>query len=167
MPARVEPQAVSVAVLALAEVKNQEWFGLQSGHWAGGSGRGLAEQVAQMLTVAAALEHQRRGRSPQVVVFFPSGVDAEVAAALEEMGARVADGPGSLARVCGVVGNNVTNLDVTSLCALVSEVTWRDPHSETLKAWAARTTHWRVRLGGKGGGRTVLTLCCVCVARLQ
>jgi hypothetical protein len=129
-----------------AEVKNQELFGVQSGHFVGGShGKGLAEQVEQMLAVAGAPEHKRRGRSPQVVVFFPSGVDAEVAAALTGLGAKVANGPNSLALLCGVVANNVTNLDVTTLCALVSEVTWRDPQSETLKSWAARTSHWRVR----------------------
>jgi hypothetical protein len=129
-----------------AEVKNQELFGVQSGHFVGGShGKGLAEQVEHMLVVAAAPEHKRRGRSPQVVVFFPSGVDAEVAAALTELGAKVANGPNSLAPLCGMVANNVTNLDVTTLCALVSEVTWRDPQSEALKAWAARTSHWRVR----------------------
>jgi hypothetical protein len=39
---------------------------------------------------------------------------------------------------------SVTNLDATSLCALVSEVSWGDPHSPQLQAWAARTVHWRV-----------------------
>lgn len=136
---------VCVLLPVCTEVKNQELFGVQSGHFVGGShGKGLAEQVAHMLTVAAAPEQKRRGRSPQVVVFFPSGVDPEVAAALTKLGAKVANGPGSLAPLCGVVGNNVTNLDVTTLCALVSEVTWRDPHSQALKDWAARTSHWRV-----------------------
>jgi hypothetical protein len=118
---------------------------VQSGHYLGGShGKGLAEQVTQLLEVAAAPAHKRRGRSPQVVVFFPSGVDEEVSAALTSLGAKVANGPGSLAPLCGVVGNNVTNLDVTTLCALVSEVTWRDPHCEALQAWASRTIHWKV-----------------------
>lgn len=121
---------------------------MASGHFVGGTrgakGRGLADQVADMLAVAAHPEHRRRGRSPQVVVFFPSGVDDEVAAALTQLGAKVASGPGSLAAVCGVTCNNVINLDVTTLCALVSEVSWRDPDSEALQAWAARTSHWRV-----------------------
>jgi hypothetical protein len=41
---------------------------------------------------------------------------------------------------------SITNLDVTSLCALVSEVSWGDPHSPQLQAWAARTVHWRVSI---------------------
>lgn len=136
-----------------AEVKNQELFGLHSGHYLGGSGKGkgLAEQVAQMLAVAAAPEHKRRGRSPQVVVYFPSGVDDEVAAALTALGAKVANGTGSLAAVCGIVGNNVTNLDVTTLCALVSEVSWRDPYCDELQAWGARTVHWKVCGGLRHG----------------
>jgi hypothetical protein len=136
-----------------AEVKNQELFGVHSGHYLGGSGKGkgLAEQVAQMLAVAAAPQHKRRGRSPQVVVYFPSGVDDEVAAALTALGAKVANGTGSLAAVCGIVGNNVTNLDVTTLCALVSEVSWRDPYCDELQAWGARTTHWKVRLWVRHG----------------
>jgi hypothetical protein len=37
---------------------------------------------------------------------------------------------------------STTNLDVTALCALVSEVSWADPSAPELAAWAARTTHW-------------------------
>lgn len=37
------------------------------------------------------------------------------------------------------------NLDVTTLCALVSELTNADPTRADLWAWAARTSHWRVR----------------------
>lgn len=143
---QVEVDVVADEGLTWIEVKNQEIFGLASAHYVGGShGKGLAEQVAHMLEVAALPEHKRRGRSPQVVVYFPSGVDIGVSAALTALGAKVASGPGSLAQQCGVVGNNVTNLDVTTLCGLVSEVSWRDPHCEALQAWAARTTHWQVK----------------------
>ena len=37
------------------------------------------------------------------------------------------------------------NADVTTLCALVSEVTNADPTLPALHTWAARTCHWRVR----------------------
>lgn len=145
---QVEVDVVADDGLTWIEVKNQELFGVASAHFVGGShGKGLAEQVGHMLAIAAQPEHKRRGRSPQVVVYFPSGVDGEVAAALTALGAKVANGVGSLAPLCGVVGNNVTNLDVTTLCALVSEVSWRDPHCEALQAWATRTSHWRVRQG--------------------
>ena len=40
----------------------------------------------------------------------------------------------------------VTNLDVTTLCALVSEVSNGDPKRPALQAWAQRVTHWQVRL---------------------
>ena len=131
---QVEVDVVADEGLTWIEVKNQELFGVASGHYVGGShGKGLAEQVSQLLAVAALPEHKRRGHCPQVVVYFPSGVDPEVAAALAQLGAKVADGPGSLAALCGVVGNSVTNLDVTTLCALVSEVSWRDPNCDALQ----------------------------------
>lgn len=39
---------------------------------------------------------------------------------------------------------NVTNLDVTTLCALVSEVSHADSNGPELQAWAQRVTHWQV-----------------------
>lgn len=73
----------------------QELFGLDSVHWQGSSHtKGLAQQVAALQAVAAAPVNSRRWRCPAVVVFFPSGVSAEVAAALRAMGVAVADGPG-------------------------------------------------------------------------
>ena len=39
---------------------------------------------------------------------------------------------------------SVTNLDVTTLCALVSEVSHADPKGPELQAWAQRVAHWRV-----------------------
>jgi len=36
------------------------------------------------------------------------------------------------------------NADVTTLCALVSEVTNADPALPQLRSWADRTSHWRV-----------------------
>lgn len=76
-------------------VSPQELFGLDSVHWQGSSHtKGLAQQVAALQAVAAAPVNSRRWRCPAVVVFFPSGVSAEVAAALRAMGVAVADGPG-------------------------------------------------------------------------
>lgn len=36
------------------------------------------------------------------------------------------------------------NLDVTTLCALVSEVSNGDPTRPELQQWAQRVVHWRV-----------------------
>ena len=36
------------------------------------------------------------------------------------------------------------NLDVTTLCALVSEVSNGDPRRPELQEWAQRVVHWRV-----------------------
>lgn len=36
------------------------------------------------------------------------------------------------------------NLDVTTLCALVSEVSHGDPTRPELQQWAQRVVHWRV-----------------------
>lgn len=41
-------------------------------------------------------------------------------------------------------GPSVTNLDVTTLCALVSEVSHADPKGPELQSWAQRVTHWQV-----------------------
>jgi hypothetical protein len=38
---------------------------------------------------------------------------------------------------------DAVNLDVTTLCALVSEVSHRPPGDAAIDAWAARTVHWR------------------------
>ena len=38
----------------------------------------------------------------------------------------------------------VANLDVTTLCALVSEVSHTDPAEPQLQAWAQRVVHWQV-----------------------
>lgn len=55
-----------------------------------------------LVTVAAAPVNIRHWRTPEVVVYFPSGVTTEVAAAIAELGATVADGPGKHERLAGV-----------------------------------------------------------------
>ena len=39
---------------------------------------------------------------------------------------------------------SVTNLDVTTLCALVSEVSHADTSNPVLQQWAQKTKHWQV-----------------------
>lgn len=60
-------------------------------------------QVMDLVTVAAAPVNTRHWRAPEVVVYFPSGVTGEVAAAIMDLGATVADGPGELAWFTGVL----------------------------------------------------------------
>jgi hypothetical protein len=51
--------------------------------------------VSHLLAAAAHPPNWRRWRAPSVVVYWPGGgVDAGVAAALQDMGALVAVGPG-------------------------------------------------------------------------
>lgn len=75
----------------------QERFGVDSIHWLGspGHGKGLAQQVADLQAVAAAPINHIRWRAPDIVVYFPSGVDEGVAAALRDQGVKVAVGPGA------------------------------------------------------------------------
>ena len=40
---------------------------------------------------------------------------------------------------------SITSLDVTTMCALVSEVSHGDPLSPALQHWAQRVKHWKVR----------------------
>ncbi|KXZ42456.1 hypothetical protein GPECTOR_145g747 [Gonium pectorale] len=152
--------AVSVEVDVVAqeghcwiEVKNQEPFGLESVHWAGhapGASRrvkGLRRQVAELLAVASHPTHARRWRAPAVVVFFP-GPDPgcahpDVVAELRAMGAHAAVGPDSLRRLPPPPPlPEATNLDVTTMCGLVSEVSNGGAHSPEVEAWAQRTVHW-------------------------
>lgn len=40
----------------------------------------------------------------------------------------------------------ICNLDVTTLCALISEVSHGDPLRPALQHWAQRVTHWKVTM---------------------
>lgn len=94
------------------------------------------------------MPHNQRRWQPATILFhFPSGVDESVAAELKRMGISVS-GPGVFdARICPQPPPlpTRTNLDVTTLCALCSEVCNGGQHSQRVHAWAARTSHWRVR----------------------
>jgi len=54
-----------------------------------------------------------------------------------------------------------TNLDTTTLCALVSEVSHRPASDPVLERWGGRTAHWQVGVGAPcgGGGWTGLAGC--------
>lgn len=239
----VEVDVVAAGGSAWIEVKNQERFGLESVHWCGaaGRGKGLQQQVADLLYVASYPANHRSWQPPQVVIYFPSGVADDVAAQIRHMGAHVAVGPGDQATTMHTAGQRpqwhngrhnctmqncnlllqhvclawycealrklvenllltcmcnlslclfpclsphaasgapacllftgslpglrpppppaVTNLDVTTLCALVSEVSYADPHSAVMTEWAAQTTHWQV---GSHTGVVSLSLLLVC-----
>ncbi|GLC33618.1 hypothetical protein PLESTM_000092400 [Pleodorina starrii] len=128
------------------EVKNQELFGLESVHWTGAARhvKGLRRQVEELLAVAAAPQHHRRWRPPRVVLFFPSGVHPDVQQQLEARGAHVAVGPDSLRHLPPPPPvPTSTNLDVTTMCGLVSEVSHGGAHDPDVELWAQRTVHWR------------------------
>ncbi|GIL53318.1 hypothetical protein Vafri_8949, partial [Volvox africanus] len=127
------------------EVKNQEVFGLESIHWTGARHiKGLRRQVEELLAVAAAPEHHRRWQPPRVVLFFPSGVHPDVRQQLEARGAYVAVGPDSLrALPPPPPAPTVTNLDVTAMCGLVSEISHGGANDPEVELWAQRTVHWR------------------------
>ncbi|GBF89975.1 hypothetical protein Rsub_02681 [Raphidocelis subcapitata] len=137
----VEVDVVAHGGQTWIEVKGSQAFGVGSKRWLGAEG--LKQQVAAMVAVARSPGCAVRYRPPQVVVFCPLGADPEVAAELEAMGARVASGIGSLADLPEPhPPPATTNLDTTSLCALVSEVSHRPTGDPEIAAWAARTSHW-------------------------
>eukprot|EP00873_Tetraselmis_striata_P006691 jgi/Tetstr1/426955/TSEL_017168.t1 len=146
--------AVEVDVVAMSgawwvEVKSHEAFGTTSTHWLGNPGhvKGLREQAVERLAVARSPCNLVRWRSPSVVFFFPQGVDAGVAAELREMGAHVMDGAAPLEPQFPPrpPPPAYANLDVTAMCALVSEVANGGAESggtPEVLAWAARISHW-------------------------
>ncbi|KAI8465419.1 MAG: hypothetical protein J3K34DRAFT_461429 [Monoraphidium minutum] len=153
----VEVDVVAHGGQTWIEVKGCQVFGLGSARWAGP--QGLKAQVEAMLAAAAAPGNAARFRPPQVVVYCPFGADPEVVAELEAMGASAAVGIGSLA---GLPEPHpppaVTNLDTTTMCGLVSEVSHRPPADPQLVQWAARTRHWRDCLAAEAAGSLLVEL---------
>lgn len=132
---------------AWVEVKSHSTFGLHSQHWLGNSGhtKGLLQQAAEQLAIAAAPCNAVRWTPPAIVFHFSGGVSADVAHELRAMGITVT-GPGPISsdQLPPVPPPPASvNLDVTTLCALVSELTNADPTRADLWAWAARISHWR------------------------
>ncbi len=84
----VEVDVISEHGTRWTEVKNTEPFSTESNAWKGGSGKqGLELQALELLEMAK--QHPVEGTVPDVVVEFPKGVGADVAAALEGMGIEV------------------------------------------------------------------------------
>eukprot|EP00798_Chlamydomonas_sp_ICE-L_P011297 gene11297-18933_t len=121
--AGVEVDVVAQGGCTWIEVKNQELFTVDSVHWTGTEGsqgsqgiKGLKRQAKDLLEVAVAECNLRRWQAPSVVIFFPSGVDLGVERDLTAMGINVVAGPAPPPEP------TTTNLDVTTMCALVSEL---------------------------------------------
>ncbi|PNH09654.1 hypothetical protein TSOC_003655 [Tetrabaena socialis] len=140
----VEVDVVAQGGHCWIEVKNQEVFGLESVHWTGTPRvKGLKRQAEELLAVAAAPQHQRRWRAPSVVLFFPGGVHPGVRQELTAMGVHVALSPDSLRCLPPPPPPPaVTNLDVTAMCALVSDLSHGGAEDAGVERWAQRTVHW-------------------------
>lgn len=138
--------------------------------------RGLKEQAEALLAAAQDPSNAARGFcAPRLAVLFSRGVDPSVARELERMGAIALgeekggdgqaeeddddDDDASIDAACRAALAALpplpartgppppVNLDVTAMCALVSEVSWSggggEENAATLDRWASRTTHWR------------------------
>eukprot|EP00891_Asterochloris_glomerata_P000584 jgi/Astpho2/584/Aster-x0025 len=130
------------------EVKCLEPFDLGSSQWLGSFGhvKGVQQQALQRLKVAAAPCNHRRWRAPAVVFHFPSGVAESVCHELSGIGVHVT-GPGALhASMLPAPPPEpvAVNLDVTTLCAMVSEVCNSDVTHPDIQQWAVRVSHWQL-----------------------
>lgn len=139
--------------LAWIEVKAYEPFDTDSNQWLGNPGhfKGLEQQAKQQLRVAQAACNQLMWQMPTVLFHFPQGVHTDVKTQLTAMGVRVS-GPGLFDPALlppMPPAPSVTNLDVTTLCALVSEVSHADSNGPELQAWAQRVTHWQESLAAE------------------
>jgi hypothetical protein len=61
---------------------------------------------------------------------------------------------------------STVNLDTTTMCALVSQVSWSAPEDPAITAWSQRAATWRqcvqeeAKVGGdKGGSKGLLEKC--------
>ncbi|GAX81285.1 hypothetical protein CEUSTIGMA_g8717.t1 [Chlamydomonas eustigma] len=141
----VEVDVIAQDGSAWIEVKSQEIFGLESIHWTGApTVKGLQQQVQELLLVAQCERHWRRWTAPRIVLFFPSGTDDGVKHKLQAMGILVAEGVDALTTLPPApAAPRVANLDVTTMCALVSEVCHAELEDLRLEAWSERNIHWR------------------------
>lgn len=143
----MEVDVVAQQGLAWIEVKAHEPFDLDSSHWLGNPGhfKGLLQQAQQQLEVAKAACNVVRWQSPSVIFHLPLGVHPAVKAELSAMGVLVS-GPGrfdvSILPAMPAAPDTV-NMDVTTLCALVSEVSNGDAFGADLQQWAQQVTHWQ------------------------
>lgn len=112
---------------------------------------GMQQQAEQLVAVAQAPCNHVLWRAPTIVFHFTGHLDQDIAAELRAMGAIVT-GPGPLDEDLlppPPPPPAAINLDVTTLCGLVSEVSHcRHGDGSTVNAvqqWAARVSHWQVR----------------------
>ncbi|DBA72354.1 TPA: hypothetical protein ACH3X2_010511 [Trebouxia sp. C0005] len=149
----VEVDVVAQQGLAWIEVKAHEPFDTDSSQWLGNPGhfKGLEQQAKQQLRIAKAACNQLMWQAPTVLFHFPQGVYTDVKTQLTAMGVLVS-GPGLFDPALlppMLPAPSVSNLDVTTLCALVSEVSHADPKGPELQAWAQRVAHWRESLAAE------------------
>ncbi|KAK9834617.1 hypothetical protein WJX74_005807 [Apatococcus lobatus] len=132
------------------EVKCHENVNVRSASWTGGGTRkGIQQQAEQLMAVAQAPCNHVLWQPPSVLFHFMSHLDQGIAAELRAMGATVT-GPGPLDAgllPAAPLPPAATNLDVTTLCGLVSEASHcRHGDGSTVDAvqqWAACVSHWQ------------------------
>ncbi|CAG9461867.1 unnamed protein product [Pedinophyceae sp. YPF-701] len=133
------------------EIKGTQKFDVTSSSWTGASRhvKGLRSQAQLLFAAAAMPRNWVRYRAPEVAFVFADGAHESVRRELERMGAAVIDGmPASRSAMDAALPGApprpaTTVLDVTTLCALVSEVSNGgvvDRLAE-VRAWAAGNVH--------------------------
>ncbi|GMH40966.1 hypothetical protein BSKO_08870 [Bryopsis sp. KO-2023] len=147
-PSKIEVDVVAQDGHTWIEVKSYKGITLESGHWQGIPGhiKGLEQQIQDYLYVASCPNNHQRWRAPSVVIYFLEDIDEGVKDAITEMGAYVQVGPDP-PTLEGVPEPpeppTIANLDVTSMCALVSEVSHGGVENALVTQWAQRVSHWQ------------------------
>lgn len=128
------------------EVKKHHSFSTGSRHWGCRKGRskGILQQAKEMVTVSRDPSNVIFWQSPQVVFRFIGNVDNSVRNELEELGIIVLEDDGNLDVLAlpeRLIESHRVNLDVTTLCCLVSEISNGGANTE------------QVRCNDEGGGK--------------
>jgi len=128
------------------EVKKHHSFSTGSKMWEGKRGRskGVLQQAREVLAAAKDPSHIINWQEPKVVFRFIGSVDISVRSELENLGVVVIEDKGvldvSLLPECPTMIDRV-NLDVTTLCSLVSEVSNGGAGSKEVDLWAKAHPH--------------------------
>ena len=107
---------------------------------------GMKSQASHQLRAARMAVNKWRWQPVKLLYCFPSGADSAVEEELRDMGILVSNGVGidSLTLPNPPPPPSATNLDVTALCALCSEVCNGELNSPEIAAWASNKPHLKV-----------------------
>eukprot|EP00210_Caulerpa_lentillifera_P008694 g8293.t1 len=144
---KVEVDIVANSGSTWIQVRNVKITDLDNLHWIGmpGHHKGLEQKLKDLVLVAKSSEHWIRWRPPDVVIYCPEQFPTEVESEIRQLGGHCITGDlENLKQIPAAPGDpEIVNLDVTTLCALVSEVSHSGPRNSLVIQWAKKVSHWQ------------------------